>query len=69
MINGIGAVYVENKIELSWSIRMGAVYDENEKGQQRDQLYRCCLQWRQNWIAMTDSTGCALWFRLDMTMK
>lgn len=26
----IGAVHAENKIELSWSIWLGVVYDENQ---------------------------------------
>ena len=30
--NRIGAVYVENDIELSWLIRLGAIYDENHMG-------------------------------------
>ena len=28
----IGAVYIKNKIELSWLIRQGVIYDENEIG-------------------------------------
>ena len=40
LINHIGVVYVESDIELSWSTRRGAVYDENQRGQQCDQLDR-----------------------------
>ena len=40
VINHIGVVYVESDIELSWSTRRGAVYDENQRGQQCDQLDR-----------------------------
>ena len=29
MINRIGAIYIENNIQLSWSIKLGAVYDKN----------------------------------------
>ena len=36
MTNCIGAVYVENNIELSWLIRSGTVCDENHIGQLRD---------------------------------
>ena len=32
--------YVENKIEFSWLIRPGAINDENQIRQWRDQLYR-----------------------------
>ena len=35
--NCIGAVYTENIIESSWSIRQGMVYDENDTGQWHDQ--------------------------------
>ena len=34
--NFIGAVYVENKIELSWLIRLGAICEENQIEQRRD---------------------------------
>ena len=36
MIDCIDAVYVENEIELSWSIRQRVVYDENEIAQWHD---------------------------------
>ena len=33
-----GAVYTENKTELSWLIRLGAICDENQTKQRRDWL-------------------------------
>lgn len=33
MIDCIGVVYVENDNELSWPIKSGVVYDENQIGQ------------------------------------
>ena len=38
MTNYISAVYVENDTELSWPIGLGAVCEENQIGQQRDEL-------------------------------
>ena len=38
MTNHISAVYVENDTELSWPIGLGAVCEENQIGQQRDEL-------------------------------
>ena len=40
----IGAIYVENKIELSWPIQPSAVYDENQKRQRCDRTYKCSLR-------------------------
>ena len=40
MIDSIGAVYIEKEIELSWSIWLGVVYDENQTGKWHDWLYR-----------------------------
>ena len=34
--NHIGAIYIENEIDLLWPIRSGPVYDENKIRQQRD---------------------------------
>lgn len=31
VIDRTGVVYIENKIELSWPIKLGVVYDENQK--------------------------------------
>ena len=36
MTDRTSAVYIENEIELSWLIGLGAVYDENQIGQQHD---------------------------------
>lgn len=36
MIDYIGVVYVVNETELSWSIKSGAIYDENHATQWRD---------------------------------
>ena len=33
MTDRIGAIYVENKTELSWLIRSGVVCDKNQTGQ------------------------------------
>ena len=46
-----GAVYDKNNIELSWPIRSGADYDENQIGQLRDLSYRCGLRKKWNWVA------------------
>ena len=43
MINRIGAIYAENETNLSWSIGLGAIYDENDIRQQHDWLYKCGL--------------------------
>ena len=43
MIDRTSGVYVENNIELSWLIGLGAVCDKNQIGQQCDLLYRCGL--------------------------
>ena len=37
MIDCIGVIYIENEAELSLPIRSGAIYDENQTGQQHDQ--------------------------------
>lgn len=34
-----GAIYTEKENDMSWLIKQGAFFDENETGQQRDQLY------------------------------
>lgn len=36
MTDFTGVVYVENEIELSWSIEQGIVCDKNQKEQQCD---------------------------------
>ena len=54
-------VYAKNEIELSWSIKQGAICDENRTGQWHDWLYSCNLSWKQNWVVMTYWTGCGLW--------
>ena len=41
MTDHTNAMYTENKIDLSWLIRLGAIYDENQTGQECDRLYRC----------------------------
>ena len=43
VINFTSVVYIENDMELSWSIRPSAIYDKNLRGQQCDQLYKCDL--------------------------
>ena len=42
------AVYVENNIELSWSIKSGVDFDQNQIGKQHDLSYRCYLHRKQN---------------------
>ena len=41
MINHIGVIYAKNETKLSWSIRQGAICDDNQIGQRRDQSYKC----------------------------
>ena len=43
MINHTSAVYTENKTKLLWSTILGVFYDENQKEQQRDRLYKCSI--------------------------
>ena len=47
VIDSIGVVYVENKIGLSWLIKQGIIYDENQIRQRRDLSYWCgvCQKW------------------------
>ena len=48
------AVYAENEIEPSWSIRPSAAYDENQIGQLCNWQYRCGLHRKRSWIVMID---------------
>ena len=52
----IGVAYMENDTELSWSIRSGADYNKNQIGQLHDQLHRCGLCQKQNWVVVTNQT-------------
>ena len=54
MTNHTNAVYVKNKIELSWSIRLGIDCDENQTRQLCDWSYRCSLRWKRNWAIVID---------------
>lgn len=38
MTNRIGAVYAKNETNMSWTIELGAVYDENQTEQRLDRL-------------------------------
>ena len=58
MIDRMGLVYTEIKIELLEPIWSGVVCDENQINQWHDQSYRCGLRRIQNWVVMTDWTGC-----------
>lgn len=42
----IGMVYTENETEMSLSIELGAVGDENQTGQWPAWSYRCDLRWK-----------------------
>ena len=44
----IDAVYTENGTERPWSIRLGAIFDENQIGQRRDWSYKSDLQQKRN---------------------
>ena len=48
VIDHTGAVYAENKIELSWPIEPGAICDKNQIGQWRDRSYMSGLHWNWN---------------------
>ena len=63
----IGVIYVKNNIELSWPTGSGADYDENQIRQLHDQLYRCGLRQKQNWVVMTNQTESSLWWKPDRT--
>lgn len=73
MTDHIGVTYVKNETKLSWPIGIGAKCDENHIGQQRDWSYRCgpsCkrdLCSKQNWVIMTNQSGCHLLRKLDRT--
>ena len=43
VIDHTSTVYVENETELSWSIRPGAIYYENEIEQWRDWSYKTMM--------------------------
>ena len=40
MINHIVAVYVKNDTKLSWPIKSGEIYNENQIGQRHDRSYK-----------------------------
>ena len=48
MIDRIGAVYTENKIEQLWLIGPSTTYNKNQTGQQYDKSYRYSLLQNQN---------------------
>ena len=48
MINHISAVYTKNKYELLWSTTLSVFYDENQKRQRHDQLYKCGISKKWN---------------------
>ena len=52
-----GAVNNENNTELLWSIRPGAVCDENKRGQWHDWLYRCALHRKWYWTSWSIESG------------
>ena len=52
--NYAGLAYIETKIQLSRPILLGVVYDQNQKGQQCDQLYRHGLHKKRNWVVLTN---------------
>ena len=57
--NRTGAVYAENYSKLSWPIRHGAIYDENDIRQQCDWSYRCGLHQKWYWIVVIDRISVA----------
>ena len=54
MTDRISLPYVENEIELSWPIRLSVKHDENQIEQWRHWSRRCCLHWKQEWVALID---------------
>ena len=59
----------KNEIELSWSIKLGVVYNENQIRQRRGWKYKCGLSPKWNWVIMTGWTRCCLWrkpYRITM---
>ena len=54
MIDCIGVVFAETKIELLGPIELGAVYEKNKIGQQHDQSYKCSLHKKWYQIIMID---------------
>ena len=68
MIDCIGVVYTKNKIELSWLIGQGAVYDKKQTGKIYGRLYRCNLHRKRNWVVVINCTRWDLWLKLDRTI-
>ena len=66
--NRISVIYAGNDIELSWPIKQGAIYDENDIGQwcDRSYMYDLCLKW--NSIFVIDREMCNLWQKQHKTM-
>ena len=54
LIDHTGMVYVEKETELSWSMALGTVCDENLIGQRRDRSYTSGLCQKQNWTIVID---------------
>ena len=48
----IGLLYVETKTQLSWPIWLSVVCDVNQTGHRCDQLYKCDLHKKQNFVMM-----------------
>ena len=61
MTDRTGAVYVENGNELSWPIKSGANYDENQIWKLRYWSYRCNLCRKRNWFVLIGRTVFNLW--------
>ena len=55
MIDSIGAIYVENEIELSWLIRPGIVYEVTK--QNNDVTKHTCVIYAENDIELLWSIG------------
>ena len=63
--NRTNSIYDENDTKPSWSIEPSVDYNENQKRQWHDWLYRYCQCQKQNWAIMTYRTGYGLWQKQD----
>ena len=57
MIDRTDVVYAKNEIDLSWLVRLGAVYNENQIGQCREWSYKCGPNWNEIKMSWTITLG------------
>lgn len=60
-------IYEKNEIEVSWSIELGVICDENKIGQWHDLSNKCGLYWKWNWVVIIDRIVCSMWLEPNKT--